>query len=45
MEIPSTDPTGFPNWMADRAAVERLRFFFEARLGSAQGKSPLDDGL
>ena len=45
MEIPSTDPTGFPNWMADRAAVERLRFFFEARLGSAQGKSPLSDGL
>ncbi|CZT10694.1 uncharacterized protein RCO7_11640 [Rhynchosporium graminicola] len=28
MDMPGTDPTKFSEWMADRAAVERLRFFF-----------------
>lgn len=45
MEMPGTDPTKFSAWMSDRAAVERLRFFFEARIGSAQGLSPLIDDL
>ncbi|EKG19700.1 Bacterial extracellular solute-binding family 1 [Macrophomina phaseolina MS6] len=40
-----TDPTEFAKFMGDRAAVERLRFFFEDRLGTAQGKSPLIDDL
>ncbi|PVH81286.1 hypothetical protein DL98DRAFT_548682 [Cadophora sp. DSE1049] len=37
-------PAGYPNfseWMMDRAAVERLRFFFEDKIGSAQGLSAL----
>ncbi|XMA19790.1 hypothetical protein WAI453_012581 [Rhynchosporium graminicola] len=28
MDMPGTDPTKFSEWKADRAAVERLRFFF-----------------
>lgn len=45
MHMPSTNPTLFSTWMADRARVERLRFFFEKRIGSAQGLSPLIDDL
>ncbi|CZT53465.1 uncharacterized protein RSE6_15051 [Rhynchosporium secalis] len=45
MDMPGTDPTKFSEWMADRAAVERLRFFFEKRIRTPQGLSPLDDGL
>ncbi|EOD42925.1 putative abc-type fe3+ transport system protein [Neofusicoccum parvum UCRNP2] len=45
LEMPGTDPTKFAEWMADRAAVERLRFFFEDRIGTAQGESPLVDDL
>ncbi|KAH7360493.1 hypothetical protein BKA65DRAFT_603962 [Rhexocercosporidium sp. MPI-PUGE-AT-0058] len=45
MEMPGTNPTKFSEWMMDRAAVERLRFFFETRIGSAQGLSPLNDDL
>ncbi|KAH8672894.1 hypothetical protein BGZ60DRAFT_485396 [Tricladium varicosporioides] len=45
MEMNGTDPTKFSKWMMDRAAVERLRFFFEDKIGSAQGLSPLIDDL
>lgn len=45
VHMPSTNPSAFGKWMADRANVERLRFFFEKRIGSAQGLSPLDDDL
>lgn len=45
MEMSGTDPTKFSKWMMDRAAVERLRFFFEDKIGSAQGLSPLIDEL
>ena len=45
MEMPGTDPTGFIAWMQDRAAVERIRFLIESKIGSAQGLSPLIDGL
>ncbi|PVH85085.1 periplasmic binding protein-like II [Cadophora sp. DSE1049] len=45
LEMPGTDATKFAQWMSDRAAVERLRFFFETRIGSAQGLSPLIDDL
>ncbi|OJD29554.1 abc transporter [Diplodia corticola] len=45
LDMPGTDPTEFARWMADRAAVERLRFFFEDRIGTAVGESPLEDGI
>jgi hypothetical protein len=45
MEQPHTDAPGFAKWMADRDNVERIRFFFEDRLGTAQGLSPLIDDL
>jgi hypothetical protein len=45
MEQVGTDPTKFSQFMADRAAVERLRLFFEERIGTAQGLSPLIDGI
>jgi hypothetical protein len=40
-----TDPTKFREFKADRAAVERLRFFFEDRIVTAQGLSTLIDGI
>ena len=45
MHMPSTNPTRFARWMADRPKVERLRFWFESRLGSPQGVSPLVDDI
>lgn len=42
---PNTNAPEFAEWMADREYVERLRFFFEDRIGSAQGLSPLEDDL
>ncbi|UKZ82818.1 hypothetical protein TrVFT333_010616 [Trichoderma virens FT-333] len=45
MHIPRTNPTAFARFMNDRITVERLRFFFENRLGSAQGLSPLVDDI
>lgn len=42
---PATNVSAFADFMADRAAVERLRFFYENRIGSAQGFSPLFDEL
>ncbi|KAL1613376.1 hypothetical protein SLS54_010678 [Diplodia seriata] len=45
LDMPGTDPTLFSKWMADRAAVERLRFFFEDRLGPADAISPLEDDI
>lgn len=43
-KVPSTDPTASAPWMADRARVEWLRLWFEDRLGTPQGPSPLGDG-
>ncbi|EGR44826.1 uncharacterized protein TRIREDRAFT_69679 [Trichoderma reesei QM6a] len=43
MHMPHTNPTAFARFMEDRVTVERLRFFFEKRLGTAQGLSPLID--
>lgn len=45
LEMPGTDPTAFGKWMSDRAAVERLRFYLEDRLGTAQGVSPIVDDI
>lgn len=44
-DMPGTNVAGFANWMTDRARVERLRFWFESRIGSAQGLSPLIDDI
>lgn len=43
--MPSTNPTTFSRFMADRPTVERLRFWFESKLGTPQGVSPLDDNV
>ncbi|KAI1272095.1 ABC transporter [Xylaria sp. FL0933] len=45
MDIPSTNPNGFDGFMADRRRVERLRLFFEDKIGTPQGLSPLIDNL
>lgn len=45
IEMHNTDVTKFSEFMADRGAVERLRFFFEDRLGTPLGVSPLNDNL
>ncbi|KAF4305436.1 hypothetical protein GTA08_BOTSDO06478 [Botryosphaeria dothidea] len=45
LDMPGTDPTLFSKWVSDRAAVERLRFFFEDRLGPADAISPLKDDI
>ncbi|KAF2443435.1 ABC transporter [Karstenula rhodostoma CBS 690.94] len=44
-EEKNTNVTSFLPFMLDRANVERLRFWFETRLGTAQGISPLEDDL
>ncbi|KAJ4324210.1 hypothetical protein N0V94_001422 [Neodidymelliopsis sp. IMI 364377] len=45
LEQSNTNAPAFAGWMADRANVERLRFFFEEKIGTAQGVSPLEDDL
>lgn len=45
MEMNGTNPTEFAAFMADRAMVERLRFYFEDRIGTPQGLNPLYDGI
>lgn len=44
-QMPATDPAAFLPFMKDRAAVERLRFILEDKIGTAQGLSPLKDDL
>lgn len=44
-EMNNTDPLEFDRWMQDRDTVERLRFWYESRIGTPQGKSPLEDNL
>ncbi|KAF2831489.1 ABC-type Fe3+ transport system [Ophiobolus disseminans] len=44
-EQEGTNVTAFGEWMSDRANVERMRFWFENLIGSAQGLSPLKDNL
>ncbi|KAF4543320.1 ABC-type fe3+ transport system protein [Lasiodiplodia theobromae] len=44
-DMPGTNVTAFGAWMADRANVERVRFWFESKIGTAQGLSPLEDNL
>ncbi|KAH6638728.1 ABC-type Fe3+ transport system [Boeremia exigua] len=45
LEQPNTRAAEWATWMADRENVERLKFFFEQRIGTAQGLSPLEDDL
>lgn len=40
-----TNAPGFAHFMADRSNVERRRFFYEDKIGTAQGLSPLVDNL
>ncbi|XPS96936.1 hypothetical protein M3J09_006183 [Ascochyta lentis] len=42
---PNTTAPDFAKFMADRANVETLKLFFETKLGTAQGLSPLEDDL
>ncbi|KAI0481493.1 ABC transporter [Xylaria cf. heliscus] len=44
-DIQSTNTNAFEGFMADRERVERLRFFFEDKIGTPQGLSPLKDDL
>ncbi|KAI8633685.1 ABC transporter [Xylariaceae sp. FL1651] len=45
MDVQATNPAGFERFMDDRVRVERLRLFFEDKLGTPQGLSPLKDNL
>ncbi|CAJ0546692.1 Ff.00g013190.m01.CDS01 [Fusarium sp. VM40] len=45
MDTPSTNPVEFDRFMSDRVRVERLKLFFEDKIGTAQGLSPLIDDL
>ncbi|RYO19840.1 hypothetical protein AA0113_g7520 [Alternaria arborescens] len=45
LQQPGTDAPAFATWMADRNNVERRRFFYEDKIGTAQGLSPLIDDL
>ncbi|KAH6961805.1 hypothetical protein BKA56DRAFT_599213 [Ilyonectria sp. MPI-CAGE-AT-0026] len=45
VDMPGTNPSAFAKFMGDRTRVERLRFWFENKLGTAQGLSPLIDDL
>ncbi|KAG6015489.1 hypothetical protein E4U43_005222 [Claviceps pusilla] len=45
MHMNNTNPVAFSTFMEDRAHVERLRFWFESRIGAVQGKSPLVDDI
>ncbi|CAG8978785.1 hypothetical protein HYALB_00011050 [Hymenoscyphus albidus] len=41
----TVNTAAFGRFMADRARVERLKFYFESVIGPAQGLSPLVDGV
>ncbi|KAF1953527.1 periplasmic binding protein-like II [Byssothecium circinans] len=45
VDVKGTNASAFAGWMSDRANVERLRFFFEDRIGTPEGLSPLEDDL
>ncbi|KAI8952900.1 hypothetical protein F4801DRAFT_539736 [Xylaria longipes] len=44
-DVQSTNPNGFEGFMTARKRAERLRLFFEDKIGTAQGLSPLKDNL
>ncbi|KAH7013986.1 ABC transporter [Ilyonectria destructans] len=45
MDVSSTNPVEFERFMSNRGRVERLKLFFEDKIGTAQGLSPLTDEL
>jgi ABC-type Fe3+ transport system substrate-binding protein len=45
LQQPGTDAPAFAQFMSDRGHVERRRFFYEERIGTAKGLSPLVDDL
>jgi ABC-type Fe3+ transport system substrate-binding protein len=45
LQQPNTDAPAFASWMEDRANLERIRYFYEDKIGTAQGLSPLIDDL
>lgn len=45
LQQPGTDTPAFATWMADREQMERRRNFYEDKIGTAQGLSPLIDDL
>ncbi|KAI1299487.1 ABC transporter [Xylaria venustula] len=44
-DISSSNPNSFEGFMANRERAERLRLFFEDKIGTPQGLSPLKDDL
>ncbi|RGP66172.1 glycoside hydrolase family 18 [Fusarium sporotrichioides] len=45
MDVPSTNLIEFERFTSDRVRVERLKLFFEDKIGTTQGLSPLADGM
>lgn len=45
MDVASTNPVEFERFMGNRVRVEQLKLFFEDKIGTAQGLSPLIDNL
>ncbi|KAI1639506.1 ABC transporter [Biscogniauxia mediterranea] len=45
MDTKATNPTEFERFMGNRERIERLKLFFEDKIGTAQGLSPLTDDL
>ncbi|KAJ4287291.1 hypothetical protein N0V90_012689 [Kalmusia sp. IMI 367209] len=45
MDVEATNPVDFDRFMGDRVRVERLKLFFEDKIGTPQGLSPLIDDL
>ncbi|KAM0331449.1 hypothetical protein ACHAQA_003125 [Verticillium albo-atrum] len=44
-QLNTTNPVAFASWMSDRERVGRLKDYFEAKIGTPQGLSPLTDDL
>ncbi|KAH8841541.1 hypothetical protein MCOR27_011616 [Pyricularia oryzae] len=43
--VANTNAAAFLPWMRDRVSVERLKLWFETKIGTPQGLSPLEDDL
>jgi ABC-type Fe3+ transport system substrate-binding protein len=44
-DYPNTDPTAFPRWLRDRAAVEEFRNQITFYIGAPKGESPTEDAF
>lgn len=45
MDMDNTSPLAFYDFMMDRPMVENTRFWYESRLGTAQGLDPVADDV